>query len=562
MKIDIRTVFFISIIIFFTCTLFISELWRQNRDRYTGIGYWLLCFSMETTALFLVILRGTIPAFISVMCANVIIVAGFIVLFIGLERFVERRSSQVPNYVLLAVFTGIHAYFTYVHDSLSMRYINVSAAILVIGIQCCWLLIRRAGQALRKLTFVPAMVFAGYCIVSIARILWAVFSHHSGNSYFSNDLVQGVIVTVYLILFILQTYSLILMVNRRLLADIGIQEDKFIKAFHSAPYAIILSRLSDGTMIEVNDGFAAITGYSREEVIGKKTMDLHIWESIDDRAAVVDFLSKSGTIMGMDLRFRKKNGDPIVGNFSAHVIQVNDEKCILSSIGDITDRKQSEEKIRKLLSEKELLLKEVHHRIKNNMYSISRLLALHAGATKEPAAVKAIQDAVSRVQSVMVLYEKLYQSVDYNEASVKDYLPALVNEIVGIFVQRDSVKIINEVDDFILDSKRLQTLGIIINELITNTMKYAFTGQVNTLRGSASCLWEFWLNSLTAPFILNGKTERKLPSPSEHRLRCGGMAPCCYRSTVFTSSDRRYLPVQVSGTLSGHDRFVNMSHNN
>jgi len=228
-------------------------------------------------------------------------------------------------------------------------------------------------------------------------------------------------------------------------------------------------------------------GYDRDEAIGKRTIDLNVWENEKDRDAVVELLSKNRSVKGMDTRFRKKNGEFMVGNISADVIMINGEECLISCIGDVTERTRAEEKVRKLLSEKELLLKEVHHRIKNNMYSISRLLAMHAGAAKEPEAVKAIRDAVSRVQSVMVLYEKLYKSVEYNEASVRDYLPALVNDIVGIFVHSGSVEVVNEVDDFILDAKKLQTLGIIINELITNTMKYAFAGRdYGTIRIGAS----------------------------------------------------------------------------
>lgn len=487
MLIDIRTVFLINIIVFFTCTMFVMDLWRQNRGRFDGMGYWLIYFSLETTAFFLIVLRDIIPPFLSVMCANVMVVAGLIALFIGLERFVERRSSQIHNYVLLAVFTGIHAYFTYIHNSISIRYINISAAILLICIQCCWLLLRRTGHALKPLTFVAAMVFGGYCIVSVARILGTIVTDSGGNYYFMNDLFQGVIVVAYLILFILLTYSLILMVNRRLLMEIGMQEDKFSKAFHSTPYAVILSRLSDGTLFDVNERFVEMMGYDRDEAIGKRAGDLNVWENEQDRDAVVDLLSKYRSVKGIDTRFRKKNGEFMVGNISADVIMINGEECLISCIGDVTERTRAEEKVRKLLSEKELLLKEVHHRIKNNMYSISRLLAMHAGATKEPEAVKAIQDAVSRVQSVMVLYEKLYRSVEYNEASVRDYLPALVNEIVGIFDHSGSVEVVNEVDDFILDAKKLQTLGIIINELITNTMKYAFAGRdYGTIRIGAS----------------------------------------------------------------------------
>ncbi len=148
---------------------------------------------------------------------------------------------------------------------------------------------------------------------------------------------------------------------------------------------------------------------------------------------------------------------------------------------DITEQKLAEEKIKSLLEEKELLLKEVHHRIKNNMNTISSILSLQAGALTEPSAIRALNDAKNRVVSMAVLYDKLYRSENLREMSIKEYLPSLVDEIVANFPNSRSVKIEKKIDDFILDVKKLQPLGIIVNELLTNIMKYAFMGRSDGL---------------------------------------------------------------------------------
>lgn len=130
-----------------------------------------------------------------------------------------------------------------------------------------------------------------------------------------------------------------------------------------------------------------------------------------------------------------------------------------------------------LLAEKELILKEVHHRIKNNMNTIGSLLSLQASALPEPAAVAALTDAGNRIRSMSLLYDRLYRSIDYSELSVKDYLSTLADEIVSNFPNRGIVKLEKQLQDFSLDARRLQPLGIIVNELITNTMKHAFRGR-------------------------------------------------------------------------------------
>lgn len=139
--------------------------------------------------------------------------------------------------------------------------------------------------------------------------------------------------------------------------------------------------------------------------------------------------------------------------------------------------RKNEEKIQGLLAEKELILKEVHHRIKNNMTTIYGLLILQAGHMTDPLAQEALEDAGSRVQSMMLLYKNLYQSVSFNEISAALYFPSLVDEILAAFPEGKSVKVKKNIEDFILPAKKLQPLGIIVNELLTNIMKYAFTGK-------------------------------------------------------------------------------------
>jgi PAS domain S-box-containing protein len=155
-----------------------------------------------------------------------------------------------------------------------------------------------------------------------------------------------------------------------------------------------------------------------------------------------------------------------------------DEPVIWSGFAiDITHRKLAEEKIKTLLDEKELLLREVHHRIKNNMLTITSLLFLQTESLQDSAAISALNDAVSRIQSMVVLYDKLYRSSNFNELSVLEYLSPLVDEIVNNFPNYQIVKIEKVIEDFILPTATLFPIGIMINELLTNAMKYAFVGR-------------------------------------------------------------------------------------
>ncbi len=152
------------------------------------------------------------------------------------------------------------------------------------------------------------------------------------------------------------------------------------------------------------------------------------------------------------------------------------ERSRMALLSVVEDMKETETKIGALLDEKELLLKETHHRIKNNIGTINSLLSLQANAQIDPAVKAVLDDAAQRLQSMMVLYDKLYRSENYGEMSVKEYLPTLIDEMVGAFPIAVPVGTDIRVDDFTLSAKILSNIGIIMNEFVANSMKYAFGG--------------------------------------------------------------------------------------
>ncbi len=120
-------------------------------------------------------------------------------------------------------------------------------------------------------------------------------------------------------------------------------EEKFEKAFQNAPHAITITRAEDGKFVDVNPAFSTIFGYSREEALANSTVGLNIWAAQHERNQVIALLLAGGVITGHETHFRGKNGEEIVGVLSAQVITLHNEPCLLSSIGDITRRKQVEE---------------------------------------------------------------------------------------------------------------------------------------------------------------------------------------------------------------------------
>lgn len=138
-------------------------------------------------------------------------------------------------------------------------------------------------------------------------------------------------------------------------------------------------------------------------------------------------------------------------------------------------KKDAEARIAGLLEEKEALLHEVHHRIKNNMNTMISLLSLQSYACSDgDDASAALRDAMGRLQSMSTLYDKLYRGQDLRSLSLSEYLPSLVSEIVATFPGGREVELDVKAEDVLMGTRQLPLVGIIVNELVTNAMKYAF----------------------------------------------------------------------------------------
>ncbi len=129
-----------------------------------------------------------------------------------------------------------------------------------------------------------------------------------------------------------------------------LSEEKFHKAFRSSPEWFVISTLEDGFYIDVNETFLRTTGYLREEVIGRTSVELGIWEDLDQRIKMVEILRKKGKARDMEVRFRIKSGEVRTVLWSAEKIRYGEEECLLAVTRDITHRKQVEQE--RLLREK------------------------------------------------------------------------------------------------------------------------------------------------------------------------------------------------------------------
>jgi PAS domain S-box-containing protein len=340
---DLRTIVVSCVITDVICILVMAGLWRQGRSRFAGTGDWVVALVCQLAALCLIILRGSIPDMLSMVASNTLAIGGAILVYRGLGRFVGRRVPQIHNYVMLAVFACVHTYFAVVQPDLGARNVNLSIGLLFVASQGAWLGLHGADRAMRGFTRGVGAVFLAYCLVSGVRIAEFVLVPHEVTDYFHSGTFESLVLLSYQALLILHTVTLVLMVNQRLLAEVGAQEEKFSTAFRSSPYAITLTRLSDGLITDVNDGFVGLTGYSHSEVVQRTSTELSLWARPEDRDEVVTALRQTGKAPWKEYPFRKKSGTTFPGLMSAEILRIDNQDYVLSSINDITEHKQNVE---------------------------------------------------------------------------------------------------------------------------------------------------------------------------------------------------------------------------
>ncbi len=181
----------------------------------------------------------------------------------------------------------------------------------------------------------------------------------------------------------------------------------------------------------------------------------------------------------VEARFRKPDGTERWGLLSSMPRKMPNGHVVWDGIEiDITELKKAEENSARLLREKELVLKEVHHRIKNNLAAVESILRLQADLRTDPESRTILEDAAGRVISMETLYDRLYRAGDFGRLSVREYLESLLPEIMRCHARSEGIRTVLDSGEFELDSRTLSTLGILIYELANNALKHAFEGRM------------------------------------------------------------------------------------
>ena len=230
-----------------------------------------------------------------------------------------------------------------------------------------------------------------------------------------------------------------------------------------------------GDLLFANNSLASIFGYKSAEDI-KGIMITSLYKNLVDRDIILQKLKEDAKLEKYEVEMMKKTGEPIDILLSA----TRDGEIISGMIMDITENKKAQDLIKKSLNEKEMLLKEIHHRVKNNLMVISSLLSLQSRYIKDEVSKSIFKESQNRARSMALIHELLYRSSDLKRINFGDYIRTLTNELLRMYVTDPGrIKLNINVKDMMLDINTAIPLGLIVNELVSNSMKHAFPNDRN-----------------------------------------------------------------------------------
>lgn len=268
-----------------------------------------------------------------------------------------------------------------------------------------------------------------------------------------------------------------------------------------ATYKTVINQISEGVTIadmegnyiSVNAAFCKMSGYSEQELLTRTVFDMKA-----ENQSHQSFYESKGNLEGVAIRvnLQRKDGSEYLTEIIGDVITVDNKQLVIGTIRDVSEKVNAEKQIESLnknleltvkerteelnrtIELKDLLLKEVTHRVKNNLQVICSILNLQKGTVKSEESSMLLSDTINRIHAMSLIHEALYKSKKIGEIKFTEYLHSLL-DYISISFDNSEIKITTDIDDVVFSMDVASSCGMILMELMTNSLKYAFPNKTN-----------------------------------------------------------------------------------
>jgi PAS domain S-box-containing protein len=252
-------------------------------------------------------------------------------------------------------------------------------------------------------------------------------------------------------------------------------EESYYQIYEDIPIGLFRS-MPNGTLLRLNSAMVNILGYPDRETL-LQTNAVHLYGNPQERVDWQAIVETYGLERESEMCLRRYDGTNVWVQHSSRVTRDFDGKVLYydGAIVDVSGRKRAEVQIREAMKEKEVLLKEIHHRVKNNLQIVSSLLNLQSAYLRDPYDQELFKQSQDRVKAMALLHEKLYRSAEITRIDFDEYLNSLMSSLFQSYKTSSTViECSIEANNILLDIDTAIPCGLIVSELVANSLKHAF----------------------------------------------------------------------------------------
>lgn len=258
-------------------------------------------------------------------------------------------------------------------------------------------------------------------------------------------------------------------------------EDQFKTIFNNSSDALFLVDHDTRGILKANSRAVELFGMKEERDFDEyEGLDFHKERPSKDELYQMRNQLLTRGFFESEFLYRSRKGNEFWGAFAERLFEIAGKKFAIIRITDITENKKNQELIQTSLDEKKVLLAEIHHRVKNNLAVISGLLSLQASHIEDEKLKSLFEESRNRIRSMSLIHEKLYQNETFASIQMDSYIKDLINYMKESYnTSSTKIKFSVSSNNNVLDIKHAVPCGLILNELISNACKHAFTGKKN-----------------------------------------------------------------------------------
>jgi PAS domain S-box-containing protein len=250
---------------------------------------------------------------------------------------------------------------------------------------------------------------------------------------------------------------------------------RFRTFFEANPEGILIADFETKILEYANPSICRMLGYTKNELITMNIADIHPKDALKSVMVEFEAQARGEKTLAEGLPCLRKDGTILYADINAVKIIIEGKACFAGFFHDITERRRAEEKLKSLLKEKEVLIREVHHRVKNNFAVVSSLLGLQSQDIRDEDVKEMFMQSRDRIKSMSLIHERLYQSQELTHINYAEYIRTLAADLYETY-GTDPAKVSLDVsaEDIFLNVDQAIPCGLVVNELISNALKYGF----------------------------------------------------------------------------------------